>query len=74
MGYVFVDNEFAHYHSLLRYYLKTERVLEVINGRPIKSGNITHMTKISLSINGHKERLLAFITQLGYYPLVLEKL
>ena len=58
-GYAFVDDEFAHYHSLPRYRLKTERELGVIDGRPIKSGNITHMTKISLSFNGHEERLLA---------------
>ena len=72
-GYAFVDDEFARYHSLPRYHLKTERELEVIDGRPIKSGNITHMTKISLSINGHAERLPAFITHLGHYPLVLGK-
>ena len=72
-GYAFVDDEFARYHSLPRYRLKTERELEVIDGRPIKSGNITHMTKISLSINYHEERLLAFITHLGYYPLMLGK-
>ena len=72
-SYVFVDDEFARYHFLPRYRLKTETELEVIDGRPIKSGNITHMIKISLSINGHEERLPAFITHLGYYPLVLGK-
>ena len=72
-GYAFVDDEFACYHSLPRYYLKTERELEVIDRRPIKSGNITHITKISLFINGHKERLPAFIMHLGHYPLVLGK-
>ena len=51
-GYAFVDDEFARYHSLPRYQLKTERELEVIDGRPIKSGNITHMTRINLYING----------------------
>ena len=72
-GYAFIDNEFVHYHSLLRYCLKTEKELEVIDGRLIKSRNITHMTKISLFINGHEERLPAFITHLGHYPLVLGK-
>src|SRR5258706_10382052 len=73
MGYAFIDNEFVRYHSLPRYQLKTEREREVIDGRPIKSGNITHMTKVNLFINGHEERLPAFITHLGHYPLVLGK-
>ena len=73
MGYAFIDDEFARYHSLPRYRLKTERELEVIDGRPIKSGNITYMTKISLSINGHEERLPAFIIHLEHYLLVLGK-
>ena len=72
-GYAFVDDEFARYHSLPRYHVKTERELEGIDRRPIQSENITHMTKISLSINGHEERLPAFITHLGYYPLVFGK-
>ena len=72
-GYAFVDDEFTYYHSPPRYHLKTERELKVIDGRPIKSRNITHMTKISLFINGHEERLLAFITHLGHYLLVLGK-
>ena len=72
-SYAFVDDKFACYHSLLRYRLKIERELEVIDGRPIKSGNIMHMTKISLYINGYEERLPAFTTHLEYYPLVLGK-
>ena len=72
-GYAFIEDEFACYHSLPRYHLKIERELEVIDGRPIKFGNIMHMTKISLSINSHEERLPAFITYLGHYLLVLEK-
>ena len=53
--------------------MKIARELEVIYRRLIKSRNIIHMTKISLFINGCEERLLAFITHLGYYPLVLGK-
>src|SRR5258706_3814548 len=63
----------VHFQHLPRYRLKTKRELEVIDGRLIKSGNITHMTKVNLFINGHEERLPAFITHLGHYPLVLGK-
>src|SRR5258706_8798118 len=71
--YTFVDDEFACYHSLPRYWLKTERELEVIDGRLIKSRNITHIMKIYLFINGYEERLPACITYLGHYLLVLGK-
>ena len=74
IGYVFIVDEFMHYYSLLRYHLKIERTLEVINGTPMKSENIIHMTKISLCINSYKERLPGFIMHLGHYLLVLEKL
>ena len=70
--YTFVDDEFACYHSLTRYHLKKERELELIDGRPIKSGNIMHMTKISLPINSYEVSLPVFITYLGHYLLVLE--
>ena len=72
-GYTFIDDEFVRYYFLPRYHVKTERELEVINGRLIKSENITYMIKISLSIKGHEERMPAFITHLGHYPLVLRK-
>jgi len=51
--------------------LKEPRSLEVIDGRPVESGTITHLTKVSVNINGHKEELPMFITKLGHYPIVL---
>jgi len=32
---------------------------------------ITHITKVSANINGHKEELSMFMAKLGYYPIVL---
>jgi hypothetical protein len=29
---------------------------EVINGRPIKSGDITHIAKVGMNIQEHKEQ------------------
>ena len=45
--------------------------MEVIDGRPIESGTITTMAKLDLGIKGHQEKLPAFITKLGHYPIVL---
>ena len=72
-GYAFVDKDFATTHAFPLYPLKQHRVIEVIDGRTISSGDVTHMTKISLNIKGHIEKLPAFVTSLGHYPIVLGK-
>jgi hypothetical protein len=45
--------------------------VEVIDGRPIESGDITHIAKVGMQIQEHKEQLPMFITKLGHYPIVL---
>jgi len=70
-GYAFADEEFVRDHNLPLYKLTTPRTLEVIDGHPIESGIITHLTKLSMNINGHKEQIPMLITKLGHYPLVL---
>ena len=70
-GYAFIDRDFAHHHNLLLYCLKTPRSLEVIDTRTIESGNVTHMTKLTMTIDKHTETLPLFVTKLGHYPIVL---
>ena len=70
-GFSFVDGEFVRQHNLPLFTLAEPRRLEVIDGRPIDSGDITHIVKIGLNVGGHRETLSAFVTQLGHYPLVL---
>jgi len=70
-GYAFVDEEFARDHNLPLHKLKNPRSLEVIDGRPVESGNITHLMKIEMNINNHREIIPIFITKLGHYPIVL---
>ena len=70
-GYTCVDEEFAHDHNLPLYKLKTPHSLKVINGRPIESGLITHLTQLQMSIDGHQEDIPIFVTKLGHYPIVL---
>src|SRR5271169_1965960 len=70
-GYSFIDEDFARHHNLPLYKLSTPRSLEVIDGRPISSGTITHIAKAHLSIGSHHEKLPMFVTKLGHYPLIL---
>lgn len=70
-GYVFIDQEFIATKYFLLYPLKQPRIIEVIDGYPIASREVTHLTKIRFTINGHTEELPAFIISLDYYPIVL---
>jgi hypothetical protein len=70
-GYAFIDEEFVRQHNLPKYSLRVPRALEVIDGRPIASGDITHLVKVPMQIGGHQELLPAFVTRLGHYPLVM---
>jgi predicted aspartyl protease len=70
-GYAFVDEDFARHHQLPLHPLKNPRTLEVIDGRQISSGDITHIAEVQLSIQEHHEKLPMFITKLGHYPIVL---
>jgi hypothetical protein len=70
-GCAFIDQDFANHHQLSPHPLKTPRALEVINGRKISSGDITHIFEAQLSFHEHRERLPMFVTKLGHYPIVL---
>ena len=70
-GIAFIDKDFARHHQLPHVPLSNYRSLEVIDGRPISSGDITHTTTVNLSINEHQEELPMFVTQLGHYPIIL---
>ena len=70
-GFAFIDEEFARGHNFPLFKLEKPRYLEVIDGRPIESSLIMHMTKLRMSIAGHKERIPLFVTKLGHYSIVL---
>jgi len=69
--FAFIDENFVRQQKFPRYRLNPPRDLEVIDGRPIESSQITHLTKISCQIQDHTEMLPAFITKLGHFSLVL---
>jgi len=70
-GMAFFDEDFARHHQLPLTPLQYPRSLEVIDGRPIFSGDITHLANTHLSILEHHETLPMFVTKLGHYPVVL---
>jgi transposase InsO family protein len=70
-GFAFIDESFARHHNFPLFKLQEPRGLEVIDGRPIETGPITHLAELNLQISGHHERIFAFVTKLGHYPLVL---
>ena len=70
-GIAFIDKNFAYHHQLPLVPFPNPRSLEVIDGHPISSGDITHTTTINCSINEHQEELPMFVTQLGHYSIIL---
>ena len=70
-GYSFIDEDFARQHRITKFQLKKPRIVEVIDGRPISSGDITYLAKVTLSIHDHHKILPMLITALGYYPVIL---
>ena len=70
-GFAFIDEEFACDHNFPLFKLKKPCCLEVIDGRPIESGLITHMTKLKITISGHQQKIPLFVTKLGHYSIVL---
>jgi len=70
-GIAFMDQDFARHHQIPLQESKEKRQVEVINGRPIESGDITQIAKVGMRIQDRKEQLPMFITKLGHYPMVL---
>ena len=50
-GIAFMDRDFAGHHQVPLQELKKRRQVEVIDGRTIESGNLTHLASVS---NGSK--------------------
>jgi hypothetical protein len=52
-SYVFIDEDYARRHHLPLHCLKSTRNLIIIDGRPITSGAITHLTRTRYAIRNH---------------------
>jgi len=49
-GIAFMDQHFAGHHRIPLQEIKEKRQVEVIDGRPIESGDITHIDKVGMRI------------------------
>ena len=70
-GFSLIDEEFVRDHNFSLFKLKKPHCLEVIDGRPIESGLIMHITKLKMTIAGHQEKIPLFVTKLGHYSIIL---
>jgi len=70
-GIAFMEQDFARHHKIPLQELQEKRQVEVIDGRPKESGDITHIAKVGVRIQYHKEQSPMFVTTLGHYPIVL---
>jgi hypothetical protein len=70
-GIAFLDQDFARHHQIPLIELKEKNQAEVIDRRPIESGDNMHIAQVGMKIQDHGEQLPMFSTQLGHYPIVL---
>ena len=67
----FMDGRFAALHQFLLIPLGRSLILNVVDGRTIASGQITHYVEVPMRIANHVELVPFLITVLGHYPVVL---
>jgi hypothetical protein len=72
-GRGFIDKSFAQKQHYTLYKLRNPRRLNVVDGRPSSAGDITHIVKLTQSINGHTEKIPFYVTKLGKYNTILGK-
>lgn len=66
-SFAFVDKQFVMQQSLPLQTLKDHRIREVIDRRQIDYGAVTHITRLSLDIRGHKTDAPFCVSSLGHY-------
>jgi hypothetical protein len=70
-GLSFMNEALACQYNFPRYQLKNPKTVEVIDGRPISSGDITEYVAVQCMIGDHHATLTAYFTSLRYYSLIL---
>jgi hypothetical protein len=70
-GLSFMNEAFACQQNFSHYQLRNPKTVEVIDGRPISSGDIMEYVEVQCTIGDHYETLTAYLTCLRHYPLVL---
>jgi hypothetical protein len=74
MGIALMDHDFACHRQIPQQELKERKPIEVIDGRPIESRDITHIAKVGMKMKHHGEQLPITITKLGNSQMFEESL
>jgi hypothetical protein len=72
-GEAFMHEAFARKQQYDLLELRNPRCLFLADGEPTQSGDITHVAHVNIDINGHTEKQIFFITNLGKYDIILGK-
>jgi hypothetical protein len=67
----FMNQDFACLHQIPLRELKEKKQVNVLDGRSIQSGDITHIAKVGIKLWNLGEQLPIFVTKLGHCPIVL---
>lgn len=70
-GIAFIDQNFVRINTLPLLELRKPRRLEVVDGRQSIAGRITHLVRLPVEIQGHREELPCLVTKLNEHPIVL---
>lgn len=71
-GKAFIDQSWVERYNLRTHRLTHPITIEVFDGRPAESGQITRYIRCDLRIENHRqENMMLYVTQLGSYPIVL---
>jgi hypothetical protein len=71
-GKAFIDHSWAASHNLRTHRLTHPITIQVFDGRPAESGQITHYIRARMRIYDHEQKnIMLYVTQLGSYPIVL---
>lgn len=71
-GTGFFRSSFVATHGLITCRLPHQCQLNVIDGCPVTSGDITHIVSLALNIKGHYEEIEVFLIELGDQNLILD--
>jgi len=71
MGIGFMEHDCACQHQIPHQELKERKQVEVNNGRPIESGDMTQTTKVGMNLLNQGEQVPIFITKPRHHPIVL---
>ena len=69
--YAFIDKFFVQHRNLPLHPLTYSHCLQGFDGQTAQTEDITHVTEITMALEGHIERLFLYITDLNQYLIIL---